>query len=862
LKQAIAPNPILSDLRWPLRLTWFGLFLERFIRAFWPAYSLAFVALASFLFGVHEYLPTAWVYGALTMLGLLGLRAMWRGARAFESPTADETIARLDQTLSGRPLSALTDAQLVGSGDAASRAVWAAHLRQMQARAKSATAPWPNLRLSDRDPNGLRLMAVIVLLAALIFGTPARLTTVPLLAGGLTRGDVATGPLWEGWVQPPSYTGKPVLYLNDLIDSASFAAPEGSQIVLRLYGAEAQVSFAQTVSEGQEMGEQPEGVRKVTLTVASSGMLKVLGASVVEWQVTMLPDAAPTLLLTEPMDSTLYGEYRQIFDAADDHAVTSGSVEVKLDLERVVRRYGLAATPDPQPETLMDLPLPISKSRDQFSETVTEDFAPHVWAGLPVRMELQVMDALGQESAPVMREVTLPKRKFFDPLAASVAEMRRDILWARSNGPRVAQLLRAAMHRPEDMQLDESGFLMLRLAMGRLEMANIDGLDATEQSLIAEALWEIALRLEEGGLNDAKARMERAQERLAEAMERGASTAEIAELMEELRDATDDYIAQLAQNAEPNPDQQAAQGQDNMSVTQDEIDALMDQIQELMEQGRVEEAQQLLEMLREMMENMQVTQGGAGSESGEGQGEGGQSMEELQETLRDQRDLSDEAFRDLQERYNPSQPSEQGRSPSSDDENAPQSGAGATAQDQQGEGGGTGEDDSDRGQAGGSQSLAERQEALRDALRQQQRDLPEGADEGAGSAIERAGRAMEEAGEALEEDNIPLALDRQSEAIEALREGMRALGPDASDNDEGQSGERRENANSDGSDGGDPLGRAAGTGGARGGDTPLGDAESPYGRARALLQELQRRGGDQTRPEVELDYLRRLMDEF
>ena len=27
---------------------------------------------------------------------------------------------------------------------------------------------------------------------------------------------VASGPSWEGWAEPPAYTGKPAVYLNDV----------------------------------------------------------------------------------------------------------------------------------------------------------------------------------------------------------------------------------------------------------------------------------------------------------------------------------------------------------------------------------------------------------------------------------------------------------------------------------------------------------------------------------------------------------------------------------------------------------------------------------------------------------------------
>tara|TARA_Y100000815_G_C13124768_1_gene418251 strand:- start:136 stop:348 length:213 start_codon:yes stop_codon:yes gene_type:complete len=60
----------------------------------------------------------------------------------------------------------------------------------------------------------------------------------------------------------------------------------------------------------------------------------------------------------------------------------------------------------------------------------------------------------------------------------------------------------------------------------------------------------------------------------------------------------------------------------------------------------------------------------------------------------------------------------------------------------------------------------------------------------------------------------------------------------------------------------DPLGRESGTEGELGSNENLLQGEDVYRRARDLLDEIRRRSGDQERPEVELDYLRRLLDRF
>ncbi|NHX27739.1 DUF4175 domain-containing protein, partial [Escherichia coli] len=60
----------------------------------------------------------------------------------------------------------------------------------------------------------------------------------------------------------------------------------------------------------------------------------------------------------------------------------------------------------------------------------------------------------------------------------------------------------------------------------------------------------------------------------------------------------------------------------------------------------------------------------------------------------------------------------------------------------------------------------------------------------------------------------------------------------------------------------DPLGRDLGSNGQEGGDGQFRQGGLADNRARDLMDEIHRRSQDQTRPEAELDYLRRLLDWF
>ncbi|NHX28228.1 DUF4175 domain-containing protein, partial [Escherichia coli] len=168
------------------------------------------------------------------------------------------------------------------------------------------------------------------------------------------------------------------------------------------------------------------------------------------------------------------------------------------------------------------------------------------------------------------------------------------------------------------------------------------------------------------------------QERLSEAMRNGANDDEIAALMQELREAMQDYIRQLAEQQQSDDQQLSEMGPNTQMMTADQLQQMMDRIQELMEEGRMAEAQMLMDQLMQMMQNMQLAQvqGGQGPE--------GQAMQGLSNTLRDQQQLSDEAFGQLQDRFNPN--------------------------------GRPGEGSQQQGDRPGEGSLADQQQALRDQL--------------------------------------------------------------------------------------------------------------------------------------------------
>ena len=114
---------------------------------------------------------------------------------------------------------------------------------------------------------------VIFFVVALLFGSIFRLGSVPDVVGG--ENTLATGPVWEGWVAPPGYTGKPTLYLND-IPPGPLRVPQGSTVTLRLYGEIGALTVAETISgRTGDIGAASEPEQ--TFEITSSGELRIEG---------------------------------------------------------------------------------------------------------------------------------------------------------------------------------------------------------------------------------------------------------------------------------------------------------------------------------------------------------------------------------------------------------------------------------------------------------------------------------------------------------------------------------------------------------------------------------------------------------
>ena len=795
---------IIRKLRLRLVLSRGALWMEMLVRRFWQLWTLLLFSYAFLAFGGLNLVSQNVGRGLVIALLLGGLGFFVFGFLGLKIPRHNVVIDRLDGE--GAPLASLRDQSATGREDPLTRALWEKHQTEMAVRAAALQPSPPDLRLASFDRYALRLMALLCATVAVFFAPSGGITSVknaislPVFAG-------STAASIEAWATPPSYTGKPQVYLGEVADGVILNLPVGTKIVMQVYGGSDEVALIASVSDDDVLFSGDETtVRNATVTVDQSGEVEVSdGGTVLDgWRILAARDDAPNVIVIEEVGQTTSGALRLPFKATDDYGIVAGGAQITLDMDRVDRRFGLAPNPITREPLIASLPLPFRGAATDISEVLVEDFSKDLWVGMPVIITLSVRDAAGQ-IGEVQTLGSLPGKRFYVPLAAAIAEQRRDLLWSPENDKRVLRVLKSVTNMPSDLALSSGSYLKVRSAIRRYERMLEDGVSAEERAEITETLWSIAVFLEDGDLGDARERLRRAQEKLLQAIEQQAKQEEITNLMEELRDATDEYLDMLAAEAEENREanETAQQPGGNERLRQ-----MLDELQRLAENGESEAARQLLEAMRQMLEDAEVAEQSGGNS---------QQVEQMQDALGQQQALSDQTFQQLQELL---------------------------------ENGGDGSPEME-------EALAEQQEALREFLE----NLQAQQSDSAGEATGEAGDNMEASRDFLGEGDLGQALNEQAEAIENLRESIRRLGEEMQQAGQGRDG-LQEGETQDTPAGDDPLGRPLGrTGTTESGDTYVPDQNASE-RARELLDEIRRRSGDIDRPEAEIDYLKRLLDRF
>ncbi|MFK8035364.1 MAG: TIGR02302 family protein [Hyphomicrobiales bacterium] len=834
--------------------------LVLFWEQLWPALLPLLGVISAFLiaswFGLWLGLPPVWRYVGLALLLLAGLAAIWP-LRKVRFANKDEALKRIEN-VSGtrhRPLSSYEDSPAeIASDGALGSTLWRAHQARLLTAIKGLRTGAPKPTANRVDPFQFRALAVLLLVVSFAYAGTDRTRRLAALTDPAIEVTPALARL-DAWVTPPAYTRRAPIFLTRSVEpqlNQKVKVPTGSvfslqsdalealNVTVKSGGSEELLSSAIDESLA-EAGEDSEVLNQFELSLDADTEI-VVGSGFGEprtWNFLVIPDNAPEISFDGLPEVARSGALELRYKLKDDYGIVSARVEFKPIRPQSPNARPLYEAPE------MDLSLPKSRVKEGSGRTI-KNLTEHPWAGLNVVLALTATDEADQEGASPPAEFTLPIRSFRKPLARALVEQRQNLALDANTVPKVGSALDALLFAPEKFIDAASIYLAMTTAKRRLYSAT----DDDKLRDVADLIWEIALSIEDGDLSDVERDLRAAQEALRDALENDASEEEIAKLTEELRQAMNDYLQALARQQQQNlsAQQQMPFDPNMQTVTPQDLDQMLDQIENLARNGSKDAAREMLSEMQQMLENLQ-----------NGQPQMSQQQQEMQQMMRDlgdlierQQSLMDQTFEQQQQQLRRQQLEGQQQ-----DGNQQQ-------QRQQGE-----LSESERQRA--MNELQQRQADVQEGLQQLMEQMQQNGLEPGGQMGEAEGE-MGDATDSLGGGQPGEALGSQSRALQALRDGAQQMMQQfAQQGQQGQPGGQQQGqgfesgqGQQQGRPGGmqtgiDPLGRPQRNRGTDDGDSVKVPGEIDIQRAREILDAIRRRLGDIERPEIELDYLERLL---
>lgn len=800
--------------------------------------------------GLWLALPSLARTAGLVLFAAAAVAALWPLIR-LRWPTRTDALGRLDRGtgIRHRPATALTDT--VTTKDPIALALWQESRARTLASLTRIRAGLPSPQLAIHDPWAVRGLVVVMMVAAWFAAGDERNLRVASAFdwnGVLTPTNIRV----DAWVTPPVYTGKPPIILSSASKEGAataggpLAVPAGSTVIVRSSGGTLDVVASGGVTEAAATEQAPKGTNERQFTVSGDGTVHVRAPSgQPQWRFSALPDRPPTIALAKDPERQPRGALQMSYKIEDDYGVTEARAQFVARSTEAGKDSKSTAAPRPLFEPpQFSLVLPNARTRNGVGQTL-KDLSEDPYAGADVTLTLTAKDEAGNTGRSEPFNMRLPERLFSKPLARALIEQRRILALDADQNGAVYAALDALMIAPELFTPQAGHYLGLYSVARELEAARTD--DAMRD--VVASLWALAVTIEDGDISDVEKALRAAEEALKQALERGASEEEIKKLTENLRAAMDKYLRQLAEQLKNNPQQLSRPLDRNTKMlTQRDLDSMLRQIEQEARRGNHQKAAELLKQFSDMMRELQMARPGQG-----GDDEMEQALNELGDMIRKQQQLRDKTFKQGQDSRRDRLRGKQGNQ--------------------------------DMGE------LQQDQQALRDRLKKLQEELAKRGmspgqrgdkgqrgdqqgqqgqggqgEQGEGEdGFDQADGAMGDATGRLGDGNADGAVDAQGKALDALRKGAQSLAQSMQPGDgDGQMdgpGSRAGRQQSGGNQT-DPLGRPLH--GREFGDdfTVKIPGEIDVERVRRILEELRRRLADPNRPQIELDYIERLLKDY
>ena len=454
----------------------------------------------------------------------------------------------------------------------------------------------------------------------------------------------------------------------------------------------------------------------------------------------------------------------------------------------------------------------------------------------------------------------LPERPFFNPVAKALIAIRKGLSLRPDDRDSALAGLDQLMTQPKAFGSDDGAYLNLSAIYYLLEF------DKSPQAVpeAQQRLWQLALHMEEGQVEQTARALDRARQAARDALNKAihdpsaANRRKLEDRLRALQDAIERHMQALMQQARREHAATPLNTQQRQ-LTNRELEKLAEQARRAAQQGNMQEAQQRMAELERMLDklrNARAQAGRSGQRNAQQRQQGKRQMGALQDLIQRQGGLLDHS------QTRAEQPRNFGDRPQAlpaDPANARE----ADRRVQQALRRALGELMQEFGDLTGKvpQGLGEADQAMRHASG----DLAKGNDQDASNAQAKAIQALQKGGQQMSQTMAQqFGTGQQGEQAEGQQGGQGQMGMQDEDGEGSGNGSlygRRGMANGRGRD---PLGRRLGDGSS--GADEGSDVRIPEKRAwqqsREIEDELRQRGAERSRPQLELDYIQRLLKQF
>lgn len=529
--------------------------IERGITIFWPVWTIGLVVIALACLGLFTFIPELHRISLIT-IGLTLMVFAIRGLLRYKTPTLTEARMRLDQHTGGLLLLLLDTPKHEST-------LW----QHARAEAQGTRIPTPMLtNLSRYDPYALRFAPVLLLVLVAIL-TPKSEIASRLSAFFSLRAQASHHPIRaEGWITPPPYTQQPPIYFANLLKD-HIKVPVESQLTLKLFHTHRPSGLNFLEGTYQPETQTYEG----TSTILQDMSLETGAVNLPSLEIQAIPDKKPEISIIKQPFITKANTLGLRYHIKDDY--DDVKTKITIETEYWPEAYEVHTTQSPQ--------------------DFRQDILAHPYAGQSVQLRITAIDARGHTTETLTEPVVLPEKIFSDPMAKALIEQRKKFALDDAPAEKVNAALQAILKHPQTYFINPRPYLLAQKSRMALQSNPRKSIDY---------LWDAAIYLEEGNLNDAREQLDRAQARLAEAISRDASSDEVAALMQDLRKAIQNYLSSL-------PQQNGSQSHTSeQQLSQGQMQEMLNQLEDAIQNGMTEQAEQMLTMLDQLLQNLQPSE--------------------------------------------------------------------------------------------------------------------------------------------------------------------------------------------------------------------------------------------------------------